>query len=57
MYIQTYRTHCGSCGEEVESKVGVTGDENEVIVDFIEGIEFKCDCGKTTSITIDRYVG
>ena len=57
MIVQTFKTHCEGCGEEVESKVGVMYGNNEVIVDFIEGMEFSCECGETTYIEIEKYTG
>lgn len=55
--MQTFKTHCEGCGEEVESKVGVMDGNNEVIVDFMEGMEFSCECGETTYIEIEKYTG
>ncbi|WP_281998650.1 hypothetical protein [Priestia flexa] len=56
MIIQVFKTHCENCGEEVESKVGVSSGGNEIIIDFIDGMEFYCnDCGSTTYIEVEKY--
>lgn len=56
MLIQVFKTHCEECGEEVESKVGVVNGDNEIIIDFIEGMEFFCtSCHSTTYIQVEKY--
>jgi hypothetical protein len=58
MIIQTYKTTCEGCNEEVESKVGDMTGSNEIIVDFVDGMEFECaECGTTTHIEIQKYTG
>ena len=56
MLIQVYKTRCGSCGEELESRTGVLNGKNEIIVDFIDGMEFYCnDCNVATYIEVQSY--
>lgn len=55
MKIQIFKTHCLGCGNEVEHKVANFKNDNEIIVDFIETMEFKCECGTTTGVNIDFY--
>jgi len=55
MNIQTFKTHCLGCGNEVEHKVGNFTADNEIIVDFIEDMEFECECGTTTSVNVEFY--
>ena len=55
MNIQTFKTHCLGCGNEVEHKIVDLTADNEIIVDFIQDMEFECDCGTTTSVNVDFY--
>ncbi len=58
MIIQTYKTTCEDCGNEIESKAGDMTGNNEIIVDFIDAMEFYCDnCDVTTYIEINKYTG
>lgn len=56
MIIQVFKTMCENCGdEELEYRVGVMGNENEVIIDFLEDMEFECGpCGKSTFLSIEK---
>lgn len=57
MIKQTYCTHCENCGEEVKHLVGDMTGKNEIIVEFIDGMEFNCgECGETTYIQIEKYI-
>jgi len=53
--VQVFKTHCKSCGEEVVHRVGDFTGENEIIVDFIDGMEFECECGETTYLEIEKH--
>ena len=56
MILQTLKTRCEDCGEELKSRVGVMTGNNEIIIDFIDGMEFYCeDCGTSTFIEIRKY--
>ena len=55
MNIQTFKTHCLGCGNEVKCKIVDLTEDNEIIVDFIQDMEFECDCGTTTCINVDFY--
>ena len=55
MIIQTYKTQCKDCGETVKASIGDTTGENEIIVEFIDGLEFHCNCGTTTLVEIEKY--
>lgn len=55
MIIQTFKTHCLGCGEEVKCEIIDLAADNEIIVDFMQGMEFKCDCGTTTCVNVDFY--
>lgn len=56
MIVQTYKTTCEDCEKELVSKVGDMTGSNEIIVDFIEGMEFYCDdCEVTTYIELQKY--
>lgn len=55
MIIQTYRTTCDDCGNEIISKAGnMTGDDS-IIIDFLEDMEFECECGTTTYLQIEKH--
>ena len=41
--------------EENETKALVLNGENEIIIEFLEGMEFQCDCGSTTYIELQKY--
>jgi hypothetical protein len=55
MLIQTFKTHCEECGEEVESKTAVLDGSNDIIIDFMDGMEFNCECGETTYIEVEKH--
>lgn len=56
MLIQVFKTHCEDCGEEVESRIGVAGGGNEIIIDFVDEMEFHCEsCDATTYIQVEKY--
>lgn len=58
MLIQIFKTTCEDCGEEVESRVSVVNGGNEIIIDFIDGMEFYCEsCEGTTYIQVEKYTG
>lgn len=54
--MQVFKTTCEDCGKELESRgMDLTG-ENEIIVDFIEGMDFYCNaCDSYTYIEIQKY--
>jgi len=53
--LQNYKTTCVNCHEEIIAQaVDFTG-ENEIIVDFLEHMEFTCHaCGTVTEISIEK---
>lgn len=53
--IQNFKTSCVDCGEDAISRaIDFTG-ENEIIIDFLELTEFKCEsCGCITEIVIEK---
>ncbi|WP_165602814.1 hypothetical protein [Lederbergia galactosidilytica] len=55
MIVQTFKTHCEDCGEELVSRIGDMTGSNEIIVDFMDDMEFECNCGTTTVIHIEKY--
>ena len=55
MNLQTFKTHCLGCGEEVKFEIVDLTENNEIIVDFMQGMEFKCDCGTTTCVSVEFY--
>ena len=56
MIIQKYRTTCEDCGEELESRVADMTGDNEIIVDFIEGMEVYCDsCCVINHVEMQKY--
>ncbi|WP_042399363.1 hypothetical protein [Geomicrobium sp. JCM 19037] len=56
MIVQTYKTICEGCEEEVTSTVAVFTGENEVVMDFLDDTTFECECGCTTAISIEKRV-
>lgn len=55
MKVQTFRTICDDCGEEVISQtVNMTGNES-IIIDFLEDMQFVCGCGATTYLSVEKY--
>ena len=58
MIIQIFKLDCEECGKELESRTGVLNTENEIIVEFLDGMDFYCnDCDQTTYIEIQKYQG
>jgi len=58
MIIQVFKTTCEDCGEELQATVGNMDDTNEIIIEFVDGMEFYCnDCETTTYIEIQKYTG
>lgn len=58
MLIQIFKTTCEDCGKQLENKVGVLNGGKEIIVDFIDGMEFYCEsCEATTYIQVEKYTG
>lgn len=56
MLVQIFKTTCEDCGEELETRVGVINGGNEIIVDFVDEMEFYCEsCDKTTCIQVEKY--
>lgn len=54
--MQVFKTHCIDCGEEVKSVMGVLSDNSDIIIDFIEDMEFYCkSCKATTIILIEKH--
>ena len=55
--LQVFKTMCINCNEEVESRMLDLTGENEIIIDFLEGMEFKCkSCGTSTYINeLEKY--
>jgi hypothetical protein len=58
MVIQVFKTRCEDCGEELESRVGNMDNTNEVIIEFLDQMEFYCEsCDVTTYIEVQKYTG
>jgi hypothetical protein len=58
MVIQVFKTICEDCGEELESRVGNMDNTNEVIIEFLDQMEFYCEsCDVTTYIEVQKYTG
>lgn len=58
MLIQVFKTRCENCGEELESRTGVLDGNNEIIIDFVDGMDFYCsECESTTYIEVQKYIG
>lgn len=56
MLIQVFKTTCEDCGDELESRVGVVNGGNEIIIDFIDGMDFYCEsCDKSTYIQVEKH--
>ena len=53
--LQTFKTICENCGEEVKKQTLIVNGENEIIIEFLKEKEFYCECGTTTYIQIEKY--
>lgn len=55
MIIQTFRTICDDCGDEIfNQSVDMTGN-NSIIIDFLEDVEFDCKCGAITYLSVEKH--
>lgn len=55
MIIQTFKTSCDNCGGDAVMTTADMTDENEILLEFLDGEDLTCtDCGATTIISIDK---
>lgn len=52
---QNFKTTCNNCGDQVETRVVIFNGDNDINVDFLEGMEFHCNCGSITYLEVEKY--